>query len=342
MNGYVATMSMSSTGTAPRRSPGVYQAIGLLDDPFPQEAGSGAFVALASQRAVLDGIRAWLAAAANDAPGLAVVAGAAGSGKTRLLGRLVTELAETDRLIGVVPGEGARRTDAQLLRSAIVAFGGTPAGRTGLELGTGLRAILDAHRPDALPPVLLIDNAALTGSQLEILRGAMTGPAPDQGPSRVQIVLFGPPELPERIARRRSLADMTGYVTRMPALDTFEAAALLNGRIESARAPDAVPVDSFITEEAMDILGQTALGNPGMLLALAHAGVREAIATGNRQIDAAVARIVTHDAGVASSPPERARKPADDDGAIQTRLSLPGLEDPVEAGSTARRRGRQR
>ncbi|MDQ3657605.1 MAG: AAA family ATPase [Chloroflexota bacterium] len=338
-------MSTASPLSSARRAPSVYEAVGLLDDPFPRDPRAGAYVALPQQATVLAGVRAWLALGNRDAVGLAVVAGAAGSGKTRLLEQLVIAIADDDRLIGVVPDEGARRTDASLLRSAIGSLGGTPGGRTGLELTSELREILDAHREDLLPPVLLIDNAALTGSQLEILRGVLTQPARGVGQTRVQIVLFGPPALPDRIARRRSLAELTRYVATMPPLDVDGARTLLDGRIEAVRDPYATLTEHtnpFFDEVALETLLEASGGMPDALLALAHAAVREAIATGRRQVDAVTAQTVTHVLPAQGEAPPQARAISSADPVIQTRLSLPGMNVGEEPAPASRRRGQQR
>lgn len=340
MSGFAVLVSPSSPPPATRRAPTLHGAIGLLGDPFPLAPATGAYVPVARQTAVLAGLRAWLSSPGDESLGLAVIAGPAGSGKTRLLEQLVLGIAGDDRLIGVMPAEGTRRTDAHLLRSAIVALGGTPAGRTGLELTTELRAILNAHREDPLPPVLLLDAAELTGPQLEILRGVLTNPAPVPEPTRVQIVLFGPPALPDRIARRQSLAELTRSVAAIPPLELSEAGTLLNGRIEAVRDPDAprsILIDPFVSERALDILLEVSEGNPGALLALAHAAVREVIATGRRQVDAVTALTVASEAPGATSP---ARAGATGDPAIQTRLALPGVDE-ADASAPARRRQQQ-
>jgi len=344
---YAVPPIASSPGQVTHRIPTLYGAVGLLDDPFPRDPQAGAYVPLARQTTVLAGIREWLGSTGAGSTGLAVVAGEAGSGKTRLLEQLVLAIADDDRLIGVVPDDGARRTDAHLLRSAIVSLGGTPSGRTGLELTNELRGILAGHREDSLPPVLLIDNAALTGSQLEILRGVLTAPGVGPEPTRVQIVLFGPPALPDRIARRRALAEMTTHVATMPPLDASEARTLLEGRVDAVRdlAVREANAEPFVTDGALNILLEVSGGMAGSLLTLAHAAVREAIATGQQRIETMTAEAVTemlpaqggaaHQAKDISS---REREPV-----IQTRLSLPGV-DVAETGAlaTVRRRGRQR
>lgn len=334
-------MHSSSPAPAPAPSPvaTIYQAIGLRDDPFPRGPDAGIFVELEPQMTVLAEVRDWFDAPAIEELGLAVVAGANGMGKTRLLGRLVASLADADRLIGVVPGNGSRRSDAQLLRESIVAIGGAPGGRTGLELTNELRAMLDEHRDDPLPPVVLIDNAALTGSQLEIMRNVLTSGTPEYQHTRVQIVLFGPPELPDRIARRRALAEMTRKTMRLSPLSGSAIASLVTARVESVRDPKA---DPLFTPDALRYIGELSQGNPGVALALAHTAVREAIATGRGAVDTVVASGASVAVLAQRGPATRPRTADDDEGAIQTRLSLPGLDKAAETPPLTRRRGQQR
>lgn len=331
---YAVPPIAASPGAVTHRIQTLYGAVGLLDEPFPRDPQSGAYVPLPHQMAVLAGVRDWLGSTGTGSPGLAVVAGPNGSGKTRLLEQLVRAIAADDRLIGVVPGDGARRTDAHLLRSAIVSLGGAPGGRTGLELTNEVREILAAHREDSLPPVLLIDNAALTGSQLEILRGVLTVPGADPVPTRVQIVLFGPPALPDRIARRRALAKLTTHIATIAPLDAGAARTLLEGRVDAVRDPAVRKAtdEPFVSDGALTVLLEVSGGIPGALLTLAHAALREAIATGRRQVETMTAEAVTR----------LEREGASQEPVIQTRLSLPGVDDADTPGPASRRRGQQR
>lgn len=330
----VALREASSTT---RQARSVYGTVGLRADPFPPAPEAGPYVSLDHQVTVLSTIRDWLRSLAADAPGIAVVTGAEGTGKTRLLEQLVLAIADDDRLIGVVPGDGSRRTDAHLLRATIGALGGTPLGRTGLELTNELRTLLDAQRDNPLAPVLLIDDAALTGSQLEILRGVLTRPEPGASPTRAQIVLFGPPALPDRIARRRSLASLVRHVAPLPPLDEARAKTLLEGRVTAMR--DAPMGQPFFDDGAVAMLLGAAGGNARRLLELAHAAVREAIATGRPDVDAATAQAVVdgvHHGGAVTQTGARETP------VIQTRLLLPEVDPGQATPAGVRRRGRQR
>ena len=77
-------------------------------------------------------------------------------------------------------------------------------------------------------------------------------------------------------------------------------------------------------------------GLPGRILALAHAALRETIATGGRQIDLRAATIVT------SEDVDREDTAGSESAVIQTRLALPGIDGEDEPPAGSRRRGRQR
>ena len=308
-----------------RRQPaaaGLYAPLGLRDDPFPRDPLEGAWIDLPSQVAALAPVRSFLD---GEMPGIAIAGGHAGSGKTRLLHHLAAR--QHDRLTGIVGDDGQRRSDAQLLRATIVALGGKPIGRAGLELVSEARALLNARREDAGMPVLVVDNAALTGSQLEIVRSLL---APAGGETRAQIVLFGPPELDDRIARRRSLSRFLRETMSLEPLGFDETRLLLDARIAAVRANRHV--EPF-TPAAIDTLWQATGGNPGAVTNLAHRCLREAIATGANQVEAGLV------SRVAETPDEDPVRTAAPGGPIQTRLTLPGLD---ERATPSRRRGRQR
>ncbi len=290
------------------------------------------FAELPSQMATLSTLDDWLD---NSAPGLGVLAGAAGGGKSRLMERLVLNLAANeDRLIGVIPGDEGKRSDAAFLREAIAAFGGKPAGRTGLELTLELRALLDDHRADPAPPVLLVDDASFAGSRLEILRAILAPGTEANGGGEqpaVQIALFGPEGLPERIDRRRQLSGMvqaTGTLLPMP---DDELRLLINNWLETARKASAgIPA---IPDPAMDIIVSSANGNPGQALDLAYEILREAIAIGMATVSTSLVQALSPETATTGDR-RRGRNNRDvESDVVQTHLALPGLApEPDHAG----------
>lgn len=159
-----------------------------------------------SQAVALDALRAWWDDA--SAGPLALLTGPAGSGISRTLRELHRVLdrdAATARILGTPEG---RRSDAQLLKDTIAAFGVAPIGRTGLELQAVLRETLATLAEHGPRPLLIIDNSPLAGSQLEILRAVLTG-------SPAGFLIAGQPDLAVRIGRRPSLQAALGVAVTL-------------------------------------------------------------------------------------------------------------------------------
>jgi len=285
----------------------------VLERPRAAAILAGPWVPLAGHEDLLATLEGWLAGTDR---GLAVVGGATGSGKSRHVRRLAERVATPGRLVGVVPDEGGRRTDAHLLRAAIAALGGSPAGRTGLELTTELRALLAGHAGDPLPPVLLVDHADFGGPQLEIVRNVLAARNGEPA-TPLQLVLYGPPELADRIARRRALAGFVRLVAGFPPLDAYATHNLLN----------ALETGPAFTAEAVAAIALASDGVAGRAIGLGEAAAREAMATGRPVVDGELARRVAATLDSA--------EPVDGTGVVQTRLALPGLEP---GGSGPRRR----
>lgn len=306
--------SAPATPTAP-----VLAAFGLVAHPFPDDPGAGPFVPTMAHEAALTALVVW--GTAESAPPLAVITGPEGAGKTRVMLELRDHLAtETASQVRILPDAGQRRSDAQLLREAIAAFEARPAGRTGLELQRELRARFAAVANGGSRPVLLVDGARFTGSQLEILRAVLA-----DGPARIAV--FGAPDLADRIARRPSLQALTALRHEIGPVSLEEAVTIVTTRVAAAGgAPDLVP--ARVRAEAVRV----AAGNPGRLVRLLRETMREAAALGRNRLDTAALRLAVATLEHAPETGEEA-----DPAAIQTRIPLPGFE---ELATPRRRRSR--
>ena len=262
---------------------GELAAFGLARNPF---TGTGPLVTLDAQQEALGQLDAWMASVSTDTTRLdrlAVLTGAPGLGKSRLLRELVARVPDpvtpAATMPVIDPGKGGL-TDAQLLRAIIDAFGGTATGRTGMDLRRDIRLAL-ADLPRGTAPGLLIDDADFTGSRLELIRNVLRD-GTDLG---LWIVLAGQPDLADRLTRRRSFRAILGPVLAMAGLDAEAAADLLRVRIDGATAHRRSR--SLVTRDALTTLVESAEGNPGRLLRLAELGLLIATRLGRDQIDPA-------------------------------------------------------
>ena len=305
----------------------IYGAVGLSGNPFGADPENGAFVAIPSHARAIAALAPWLEHGAGS--GLALVLGLPGSGRTCLmlhLGKM--RASRSDLAVALVHTGDERRTDAQLLRAIIQALGGEPSGRTGLALTTGIRTLIDLNRERGRDTVILIDDATFTGSQLEIVRTLLSST------SVVRLVLFGPPELGDRIARRRSLAGSLQRTMMLDAMGEETVGAFLDGRIAAMRLQPPFPgVERLFTDEAVAIVGSWSGGNPGALVRIAGECLLEAIASSQTVVDRRVAHRVARE--LTDHARQEARRTAAGqfaEPAVQTRLLLDLEPDRQEAG----------
>lgn len=307
----------TATDAAAIRIATIYGAVGLSGNPFAADPGNGPFVAIPSHVDATSALVPWLERGAGS--GLALVTGCPGSGRTRLMRHLGETLASrSDLAVASIHTGDDRRTDAQLLRAIIEALGGEPSGRTGLALTTGIRTLIDLNREGGRDTVILIDDATFTGSQLEIVRTLLSST------SGFRLVLFGPPELRDRIARRRSLAGSLQYTVVLDAMEEGTIRAFLDGRIAAMRLRPAIPdAGRLFTDEAVAIVGSWSGGNPGALVRIAGECVLEAIARSQTIVDRRVAHRVARElTDHARHEARRAAAAPFAEPAVQTRLLL--------------------
>lgn len=305
------------TDAAAIRLATIYGAVGLSGNPFVSDPAFGPFVAVPPLAEAMATLLPWLER--GTGPGLALVTGGHGSGRTRLMRHLSETLAfRTDLAVATVHTGDERWTDAQLLRTIIDALGGEPTGRTGLELTTEIRTRIDRNRTAGIDSVILIDDATFTGSQLEIVRTLLSSA------SAVSLVLFGPPELRERIARRRSLAGSLRHTVALGPMGRETIRTFIDRRIAPVRPQPANPEGGqLFTDEAVMTIADWSDGNPGAVVRIAGECVLEAIASSQTIVDRRVAHQVAreltdrarHEARLAEAAPFA-------EPAVQTRLLL--------------------
>jgi type II secretory pathway predicted ATPase ExeA len=295
---------------APRAT--VFSALGLIANPFPDDPGAGPFIATAAQATVLDALRHWWNEAGTGQ--LAIVTGEAGSGRTRTLIEFRAVVAGNNGTrVAVLPDPASRRSDAQLLKDAIAAFEAEPLARTGLELQQEFRRRITGIAESGQRPLLLVDGANLAGSQLEILRGLLTG-------SPLGVVLFGDSDLVDRVARRRSLAAFVTYTGMIEPFTVKETTRLIGDRIAHANGDR-----NLLEPDALRAIANLAGGNPRAIVRLTHAALLETIARGQTRVDHAAVQQAALIAN--SAPAHRTNEEEEGDLVIQTRIQLPGLDE---------------
>jgi type II secretory pathway predicted ATPase ExeA len=305
----------------------VFASLGLIANPFPNDPGAGPFIEAANHTAALDQLNTWWSDPAGGS--LAVVTGESGSGKSRVLIEFRNVVAnDNTTTIAVLADRGQRRSDAQLLRDIVSAFGGAPNGRTGLELQGEVRQQVLGIAEAGDRSLVLIDAANFSGSQLEILRSLLTD-------SPARIVLFGAPDLPDRIIRRRSLAAFVGLAVQIDPITDDELIEIIRQRVAVNQASTS---ELAIQPDALTTVATLARGNPGIATRLMHATLIEALASGRHHIDRdliAQAQRAVEEQGVPQMGTDAA------DIVIQTRFQLPGFESIATPPTERRRRTRQ-
>lgn len=280
------------------------------------------YLPLASRATVVTALQDWLA---SGTAGMALLTGDRASGRTRLLEQVVLWLADhDDRLIGVITGSERRRTDAGLLREAIGALGQQPTGRTGLDLTRELRGIAADHRTDAAPPVLLIDDADLTGSQLEILASVF-----GEDDTTLQVLLVGPSELTDRMLRRPRFSNLVRLQARVEPLTGTEIDHLLDGWLAAAREGAAgLP---GLSNGARQSIINVAAGRPGVAFDLLQASLVSSMGMGAREVGAGLTDAIAATMPHAPAARSRNRPPASGQPTVrQTTMHLPGFDVPAE------------
>ena len=284
---------------------------------------------LPSQTGARTVIQDWLA---GGEPGLGVLTGGPASGRTRVLEQVVLWLAERDdRAIGFPQAPSGKRSDAGLLREAIAALGGESTGRTGLELTRDLRQRVQDLVGGGMPPLLLLDDADLTGSQLEILGSVFAGPGPDQPALGLQVLLAGPPEVLDRMQRRPRLAGLIRVTTALAGPSTDEVECLVDAWLAAARAADAdLPT---LSNGARESILQVAGTNPTIAFDLLTTSLQSARRMGTRRIGTGLTEAVAASMGSAPTRPSASRRAQH----APSTLPLPGLEEPAQSAGEAGR-----
>lgn len=213
--------------------------------------------------------------------GFGVVTGEHGLGKTLLRQALARDSGADRSIAPATLAAGMdSATDVTFLRTVATALESPAAGRTSLDLTTEIVNRLAELADDDRWPVVLIDDAhLLTSSQLELVRTIAGG---EEEVSQATIVLFGEPELNERIARRKALSKRLAMRHTLNPLNRQDAAGILAHRL---RVAGLASERDLFKPRAEERLLERSRGNPRDLIELAGRCLDEAVAIGVDTID---------------------------------------------------------
>ena len=258
----------------------VFTAFGLHREPFDLAPDAEMYAPTLGHEDGLERLRTTVALGL----GLGIVTGATGYGKSMLRLRLLDEIAHHPGLtIGAIDDPTLARTDVPFLREIAARLGIMVSGRTGLDLTTALLRELTAHRDAEERVLLTIDNAhRLASNQLDVLRALLIA----DSPAPLTILLFGEPELTDKVARKRNLAQRAAITHALNPLNGRDTAALVRHRLTVAGAGGPDRAERLFTDEALAVLHLRSAGVPGQIIAGAAACLDAAVATGVQQVDA--------------------------------------------------------
>ena len=285
-----------------------YRAYGLNREPFAPEPELAMMAPALGQTDALARLRQ----AAIGRAGLALVAGEHGIGKSMVRLAVARDLRiEPSIMLAELTEPAEWRTDVTFLRAIASAFGIDVAGRTTLDLTTDLQKGLGAVIEDDVWPLLIVDDAhRLTSSQIDLVRSLL---GPDERAPRLSVMLFGAPEVEERIGRRQALTRHLAMRHTLNPLNALDAAGLLAFRLRLAGLEEG---SGLFSGDAIVQLIERSGGNPGALIALAAGAIDQGAATRKGTIDREMVVAVAQQL----MPGDRAR----DAGERGTGISMPG------------------
>ncbi len=261
--------------------------------------------------------------------GLGIVTGEPGYGKSAVLAALLDEIAHHPGLsIGVIDDPTVVRTDVSFLRAIAARLLPDVAitGRTGLDLTTALlRELAAAEQTHGATGghgvVLAIDGAhGLASNQLDALRALLVPPSDRPAPARLTVLLFGAPELSDKVARKRNLADRAAMTHALNPLNRRDTIALIRHRLTVAGGAEAA---DLIDPAALDTIHVLTGGVPAAIVELAGAVLDLAAATGRVTVDVTMVRAAAVGIDGAHQPASSANgvKDATTSAPVQARLA---------------------
>ena len=282
---------------------------GLARDPFLDTADPEFFCETPRVKEA----KARLAASLADGRGLVVVTGPVGAGKTSLSAALELDCLRDDSVAFGKILDPTFGNETEMLIAIGRVFGVNLPPRSSASLKNALKNLLfDMGVLENRTIVLVVDEAQLLEPfGLEVLRLLLNYQVPEK--KLLNVLLFGQPELGEKIRAQHNVADRVDQWIELLPFDPGELAAMLRHRLHRAGLPEG---QRIFSDEAMDALVRASGGYPRRAIILAHAAMVAAAESGaggvfSEHLHEALQRtgakpipFIVADAAVSSAQPE--------------------------------------
>lgn len=216
-------------------------------------------------------------------PGLFVLVGEKGIGKTALVERLAVEIERAGTLVVRQDslGVSSQPVGLALARALDVA----PSENQSPEAFSGLREAVALRARSGRPVVLVIDRAETLGADaLHSLIDLLA--SPESVPSGMRILLSGRPELAKRLAlpAYAALLEQERWRGEITRLSEDDLASLVWHRLRRCGIAESHLFDA----RSIDALTQLSKGVPGRAIAIARTALEQALAAGWRKVPPAL------------------------------------------------------
>ncbi|TAM76070.1 hypothetical protein EPN44_06475 [bacterium] len=246
---------------------------GLARDPFLDTADPEFFCETPRVRESMTRLESSIA----DGRGLVIVTGPVGAGKTSLSGALELSCLKDESVAFGKILDPAFGSETEMLIAIGRVFGLNLPPRSSASLKNALKNLFfDMGVLENRAIVLIIDEAqSLEPFGLEVLRLLLNYQVPEK--KLLNVLLFGQPELGERIRARQNVADRVDQWIELRPLDPGELAVLLAHRLHRAGLPEG---QRIFSDEAMNGLVRASGGYPRRAIVLGHAAMVAAAESG--------------------------------------------------------------
>lgn len=223
-------------------------------------------------------------------PGLFVLVGEKGIGKTALVQRLGVEIERAGALVVRHEASGASFEPIGLALAETLDV--APPATQSLEILSDLREAVASRVHSGRPVVIVIDRAETLGADaLHSLLVLLA--SPESVPSGIRIVLSGRPELAKRLAlpAYAALLEQERWRGEITPLSEDDLASLVWHRLRRC----GIAESHLLDERSIDELARLSKGVPGRAIAVARTALEQALAAGPSLVPPALAASAAQD-----------------------------------------------